>query len=181
MLIILGKTASGKDTILNELVKHGFRKMITYTTRPTRPGEMQDKTYHFISEDEFLEMVRKGLFLEYKPYETVNGTWYYGSLIKDYKKADDDTVVILNPDGYKDFLEKINLPHKSIYLYSNNNSIKERLIKRGDKKEEAERRLKQDNADFNGIENMVDKILYNNSNDNIENIVNKILTYLRNK
>lgn len=179
MLIILGKTASGKDTVLNELVEHGYRKMITYTTRPIRAGEIQDKTYHFISEEKFIDMVSKGLFLEYKSYETVDGTCYYGSLMNDYKKADDDTVVILNPDGYKDFLEKINLPHKSIYLYSNNNSIKERLIKRGDKKEEAERRLKQDNADFKGIEQLVDKIVYNNEGELIEKIVNVILRYLK--
>ena len=55
MIVLLGKTASGKDTILNELVKkYNYRKMITYTTRPMRKGEIQDKTYHFISDEEFL-------------------------------------------------------------------------------------------------------------------------------
>lgn len=37
MLILLGKTASGKDTVLNKLVReHGYKKIVTYTTRPKR-------------------------------------------------------------------------------------------------------------------------------------------------
>lgn len=178
MLIILGKTASGKDTILNELVKYGYHKMITYTTRPMRTGELQDKTYHFISEEKFLDMVSKGLFLEYKSYETVDGTRYYGSLMNDYKKADDDTVMILDPCGYKELLKKTNISHKVIYIYANNSTIKERLAKRGDKKEEADRRVKQDNIDFKGIENMVDKIIYNNSGKDINDVVQDILNYI---
>lgn len=178
MLIVLGKTASGKDTILAELVNQGYRKMTTYTTRPIRTGEIQDKTYHFISEEKFLDMVSKGLFLEYKSYDTVDGTWYYGSLLEDYENSDKGTVIILNPDGYKELLKKTNISHKSIYIYANNSTIKERLNKRGDKKEEAERRMKQDNIDFKGIENMVDKIIYNNSGKDINDVVQSILDYI---
>lgn len=178
MIIIIGKTASGKDTILNELIKHGYHKMVTYTTRPMRPGEVQDKNNHFISEDNFLEMIRKGLFLEHKSYKTIDGTWYYGSLINDYENSDERTVIILNPDGYKELLKKTNISHKSIYIYANNSTIKERLKKRGDKKEEAERRMKQDNIDFKGIENMVDKIIYNNSGKDINDVVQSILNYI---
>lgn len=178
MLIVLGKTASGKDTILEELVKHGYRKMITYTTRPMRPGEVQDKTYHYISEDKFLDMIRKGLFLEYKSYKTIDGIWYYGSLIEDYEKSDERTVVILDPCGYKELLKKTKISHKAIYIYANNSTIKERLAKRGDKKEEADRRVKQDNIDFKGIENMVDKIIYNNSGKDINDVVQAILNYI---
>lgn len=180
MLIVLGKTASGKDTILSKLVKQGYHKMITYTTRPMRPGELQDKTYHFISEDKFLDMIRKGLFLEYKSYKTIDGTWYYGSLIDDYVNSDERTVIILDPYGYKELLKKTNISHKAIYIYANNSTIKERLAKRGDKKEEADRRVKQDNIDFKGVENMVDKIIYNNSEKDINDVVRIILDYIEN-
>ena len=56
--------------------------------------------------------------------------------------------------------------------------IKKRLIKRGDDPKEAERRVSHDNDDFKGIENEVDKIVYNNENDTIDGAVQKILKYM---
>ena len=45
MVIILGRTCSGKDTVVNKLInQHGFKKVVTSTTRPMRKGEKQDIT-----------------------------------------------------------------------------------------------------------------------------------------
>ena len=53
--ILCGKSASGKDTLLRELIKDGyFQPLISTTTRPMRDGEVQDKDYHFISHDDFM-------------------------------------------------------------------------------------------------------------------------------
>lgn len=47
LLVLMGKSCSGKDTIANELVnKHGYENFVSYTTRPMRDGEVQDQTYH---------------------------------------------------------------------------------------------------------------------------------------
>lgn len=177
MIILLGKTASGKDTVLNRLVKeHGYKKIVTYTTRPKREREIQDVTYHFIGEDEFKEKIESGFFLEYKEYRSEHGTWYYGSAKEDYEKSDEKTVIILTPDGYRDFLREYpNMDHTSIYLYSNNKTLENRLIKRGDDPKEAKRRLDSDNKDFKGVQGLVHKIVYNNENDSLDEIVNKIL------
>ena len=179
MLVIIAKTASGKDTIVNELIsKHGFRKCITYTTRPMRDGEIQDITYHFITEDDFKQKVKNDFFAEYKLYNTEFGLWYYGVALEDIEKADDNTIVILTPDGYRDIIKKIKNNPKSIYIYANNSTIKERLVNRGDDPKEAQRRLEHDNLDFKGIETEVDKIIYNNKGTDINDVVNKILKYL---
>jgi guanylate kinase len=37
---------------------------ISHTTRAKRPGEIQDKDYHFVSEDEFTALLQAGAFLE---------------------------------------------------------------------------------------------------------------------
>ena len=67
MLIICGKSASGKDTIKRELIsKHGFKGIVTYTTRPPRKGEQDGVDYHFVSNEEFQMMVNSGFFLEWK-------------------------------------------------------------------------------------------------------------------
>lgn len=179
MMILIGKTASSKDTILNKLVtRHGFKKLTTYTTRPMRPNEKQNVTYHFVSEEDFHSKVDNGFFAEWKSYDTVFGTWYYGTALEDLDNADDDTVVILTPDGYRDIIKQFPNKLKSVYIYTNNSTIKERLVARGDNKDEARRRLEHDNMDFKGIENEVDKIFYNNKGTNIDEVVNNILNWL---
>ena len=55
--ILTGKTCSGKDTIMNELRKRGVRRIVTYTTRPMRYGEADGKTYHFVTDEKFKEMM----------------------------------------------------------------------------------------------------------------------------
>lgn len=177
MLILIGKTCSGKDTILNELVKRGYKKLITYTTRPIRKGEIDGISYNFITDEEFQDKINTGYFMEYQAFQTTNGTWYYGSALIDYEKATDKTVVILTPQGYKNFLKNVFIPHNAIYIYANNNTISKRLKKRGDSREEAERRLLHDNEDFKGIENEVTRIIYNNEGSDINDVVKKIIKY----
>lgn len=179
MIIMIGKTASGKDTIINKLVtKHGYKRVITYTTRPMRPGEQQDVTYHFITEEDFKKKIEDNFFAEYKTFNTQFGTWYYGTAIEDLENMDNKTIIILTPSGYRDIIHKIKNRPKVIYIYANNATIKERLRSRGDDKSEAQRRLEHDNSDFKGVENEVDKIFYNNKGNNIDDVVNKIVAWL---
>lgn len=179
MIIILGKTASGKDLTVKKLISlHNFSRLITYTSRPMRKGEKQDITYHYISEENFKQKIQDGFFAEWKSYETVDGVWYYGTALEDLENANDKTVIILTPDGYRDILSKLSEKPKSIYIYANNKTIQKRLVERGDNPKEAERRLEHDTIDFKGLENEVDKIFYNNDGTNINDVVDKILEFL---
>lgn len=182
MVTIIGKTASGKDKIVNELVsKHGFKKVITYTTRPMRKGEEQDITYHFVSDEDFKQKINEELFAEWKSYITADGVWYYGTALEDLKNGEYNSVIILTPDGYRDVVNKLSKKPIAIYIYANNTTIKKRLLKRGDDKNEAQRRLDHDNKDFKGIENEVDRIVYNNYGTNINEVVQKILDFVEDK
>ena len=175
MVILLGKTATGKDTIINKLVnEHGFKKLITYTTRPARKGEENGITYHFISEDNFKQKIKDDFFAEWKTYDTEFGTWYYGTALEDLQNADDKTVIILTPDGLKDIKDRVHNIF-SIYIFADNNTIVNRLIRRGDNPNEANRRLQHDNDDFLGIENIVDTIIFNNKETKIDKVVARIL------
>ena len=180
MIIIVGKTASGKDTVVKKLVDdYKYTKIITYATRPMRKGEKQDITYHFISDDEFNQKINEGFFAEYKAYDTEFGKWYYGTSLEDLENAEDNNIIILTPDGYRDVVNKLSKKPIAIYIYANNATIKKRLLKRGDDKNEAERRVSHDNDDFKGIENEVDKIVYNNDGTDINNVIQKILDIAR--
>ena len=178
IIVLAGKSASGKNFVAKKLEEHGYKTIVTYTTRPKRKGEKQDITYHFISDEEFKQKIDEGFFAEYKAYDTEFGILYYGTALEDLENADDKSVIILTPAGYRDIEDKVDCKVVSIYLYANNATIKKRLIARGDNPKEAERRVLHDNEDFKGIENEVDRIVYNNESDTIDSVVQKILKYV---
>ena len=183
MLCFIGKTASGKNLTRDQLVeKYHFSPIVTYTTRPMRNGEIQDVTYHFISYEEFKQKIDEGFFAEWKSYITNDGLWYYGSSLEDIENADNKSVIILTPQGYRDIKKK--LPDKNIaciYLYENIDTMRKRLSKRGDDPKEVERRIKSDLEDFKNFESEADKIVYNNDGTDIDEVIKKILDFVEEK
>ena len=97
-----------------------------------RKGEIQDKTYHFVSEEEFLDKLNSEFFLEHKKYETAEGEWYYGSAKEDYENGVNSSVIILTPSGFEALKvyiarQKVDIDIVSIYIYANNKTISNRL------------------------------------------------------
>lgn len=181
MLILIGKTASGKDAISSELIReYGFSKVVRYTTRPIRKEEIPGDTYYFISQKEFFEKVESNFFAEWKEYDTVHGKWYYGTSEESLLGDTQNKVIILPPACYRDVKDKLVSDTKVAYIYANNMTIEERLLKRGDNSKEAQRRLQSDNADFKGIEYEVEKIFYNNRHCNISDVVEDIVNWYSN-
>ena len=167
LLVLMGKSCSGKDTIANELVnKYGYESFVSYTTRPMRDGEVQDQTYHFISEDEFINKINDGFFLEHRKYLSENGLWYYGTAKEDYEK-DSKMVSILPPDGVNTLISK-GINPKVIYIYANQTTVKNRLLKR---------RIKADNVDFRGAEMLANLSIYNNEGKELSEVVNEVLKW----
>ena len=77
---IMGKSATGKDTIYEELLEHrglGLRPLIMYTTRPIRANEMDGVQYHFTDVEGLRQMQSEGRVIELRSYNTVHGIWYY--------------------------------------------------------------------------------------------------------
>ena len=154
MLVLLGKTSVGKDTILKEITKLGLKSIVSYTTRPMRDGEVEGVNYHFIDKSQFRRMKLQGFFAETTSYNVATGgTWYYGSALKD---MNDDAIVILNPEGLRALKENKDIHPISFLITAKEDTLRERLKKRGDNPEEAERRLKADKEDFSDIDDLVD-------------------------
>lgn len=177
MLIVLcGKTASGKTLVRNILKMEGFKPIVTYTTRPPRKGEIDGRSYHFITLEEFERGISNEMFAEYKHYSVANGDeWYYGCS-KESLKENENGVIILTPQGYRDVVDS--LPkHVCIYLYANRNTIARRLKARGDDKDEIERRMKTDEDDFLNFQYEPNvKIVYNNDGTKIDNVIKRIVS-----
>lgn len=179
ILVLIGKTCSGKTAVLNKLCsEHGYKRIIIYTTRPARKSEIDGVSYHFTSEDEFFYKVASGFFAEYYTYTTANGKWHYGSAKDDYENVDEKTAIILTPEGYKDICLNLKKKPLSIYLYSNAATIENRMKSRSDKAEQ-KRRIEDDNRKFKGIEKEVDFIVYNNQNDKLDDVVGSIIAKVK--
>ncbi|MBX3013972.1 MAG: guanylate kinase [Caldilineaceae bacterium] len=67
LVVISGPSGVGKDATLNQM-KQGnqpFYFVVTATTRPKRPNEVDGVDYHFVSVGEFAEMIENNELLEY--------------------------------------------------------------------------------------------------------------------
>lgn len=155
MLVLVGKTCTGKDTLLKQLVSNfGYKPVVSYTTRPPRSGEVDGEDYHFIDKSQFRRMKLQGFFAETTSYNVATGeTWYYGTLLKDLK---DDSIIILNPEGLRTLKHNKDLNIVSFLITAKEETLRERLANRGDNPEESERRLKADQEDFSNISDLVD-------------------------
>lgn len=67
LVVLSGPSGVGKDATLNMLKECNFPFyfVVTATTRPIRPGEVDGQDYHFITVGEFAEMIEEGELLEY--------------------------------------------------------------------------------------------------------------------
>lgn len=77
---IMGKSASGKDTIYRHLLEDeefSFQKMVPYTTRPIRSGEKNGADYFFTDEAGLEKICRDGKLVELRTYQTAHGPWHY--------------------------------------------------------------------------------------------------------
>ncbi|KNA08540.1 hypothetical protein SOVF_161750 [Spinacia oleracea] len=67
IIVISGPSGVGKDAVIKRLreVRENIHFVVTATSRPMRPGEVDGRDYFFVSKDEFLGMVEKGELLEH--------------------------------------------------------------------------------------------------------------------
>ena len=86
LFILIGKSASGKDTVYKRLLEDpslGLKPYVGYTTRPIRSGEEEGREYFFVSQKELEEYEAEGLLIEKRVYHTVHGDWCYFSVDSD--------------------------------------------------------------------------------------------------
>ena len=70
LIILSGPSGSGKDTVLNELVKvmDDVKISISMTTREKRAGEIDGLHYYFVNREYFEKMISENKVLEYAEY-----------------------------------------------------------------------------------------------------------------
>ena len=82
----------------------------------------------------------------------------------DFLNANNKSIVIITPEGFRELREKYNFDIFSIYIDCDEDILEERINNRGDNPIEINRRLKADKKDFEFINKDVDRVVFNNGN-----------------
>lgn len=87
-IVISAPSGAGKTTLITRLVKEvrGLEFSISTTTRSSRRGEVDGKSYYFISKDEFRKRIKETAFVE---WAMVHGN-YYGTSKKEIDRITSD-------------------------------------------------------------------------------------------
>lgn len=167
LLILCGKTASGKNTYRETLLQRNpsWHRAVSHTTRPMREGEENHLQYHFTETVPFITMAIQNFFIEttgYKFSDYIEEKWYYG-LSRHEVDNDKINLAILNKEGAEKALgifgkEKV----KIIYLHSDNEELRRRGHERLDDRVRFEMRLRDDELQFEGVEEIADLVLNTN-------------------
>lgn len=103
--ILMGKSASGKDTLYKKILEYKDLKLQTvvgYTTRPIRTGETEGVEYHFVDWDAFEAFQAAGKVIESRIYHTVLGDWNYFTVADGQIDLEHQDYLMLNTlEGYE--------------------------------------------------------------------------------
>ena len=179
IIALCGKSGAGKDSLMIAIFSHlekYLNPIISHTTRPKREKEIADKSYHFVSEDEFLTLID-----ENKMLETTNfNNWYYGTSI-DSLSNDKINIGVFNPDGIMSLLEDDRIELEIYYITAKG---KTRLIRQLNREENPDvdeiiRRYDADEIQFQKMNNIKCNIMVNETFSDYTTIVDSICEKVR--
>jgi guanylate kinase len=97
LYIVSAPSGAGKTSLLKALIKETLdvRISVSHTTRKQRAGEQNGIDYHFVTLNEFQQMIKQDAFLE---YAEVFGNYYGTSRSWVQQQLDEGTDIILEID-----------------------------------------------------------------------------------
>lgn len=118
---ILGKSGSGKTTILNEFIKNNpnIKKVIQFTSRPKRINEEHGVDYLFVDNKVFKWGIDNDIFASSQSFKVIDEEeWHYGVSWSSLHGTE-DKILVTNPDEYKQLKEKLGKYVFAIYIDCN--------------------------------------------------------------
>jgi len=130
IFIITGPSGAGEDSVIEGIQKYfPIEKIITSTTRPIRPREIEGKDYYFLSHEEFKKKIENNDFFEWALEDNGN---YYGGEHREIKRVLNSNKIGIWKIDYKGVIQakKILEDVISIYLHVPIEIIEKRLKNR---------------------------------------------------
>lgn len=165
LIAIIGRSASGKDYLFRQtcISNPDLNKVIHYTTRPRRPGEVNGVDYIFVSEEELTNLSEEEKLFT----TTCFNDWYYAIGIDSFNK-DKINIGVFNPfeivELIEDYSDEFDI--KIVETYASEQLRYERSLKRLESHpfneeglKEMCRREKADTIDFKMVKNIPHRIL----------------------
>lgn len=147
IICIVGKTASGKDTVTAYLKrKYGIPQVCSYTTRPMRTYERNGVEHYFVSKKEFDKVLNTEHVLAYTQFDKT-GIEYCATI--EGMKAPLMSYII-DPNGIAYMQQfKNQIECKSVYIYVPDTELLDRALLRGDNIETVYQRMDSEHRQFN--------------------------------
>jgi guanylate kinase len=145
LFIVSAPSGAGKTSLCQKLtaVIPDIRHSVSYTTRPPRKGEVNDRDYTFISEHEFRKMAKKNEFAE---WAEVHGHLYGTSRkrLEEIREAGIDVILDIDTQGAVEIREHYDDGVCIFILPPSMEALRERLEKRmSNSPEEIDLRMKR--------------------------------------
>lgn len=175
--ILVGQSAAGKDWVLGRLMEeYGYGKLVSCTTRPRRPHEVEGVDYYFKEKPPTMATPHAA----HRTYTTVeNGeeaTWHYW--LTPEEVARDTYIGILDYEGAKELIEWsyefVGKRPTIVYVWASAETLRRRAEGRpGYEKEEFDRRLEIDLAWEEEAIRMADIVINNDKENKDETEINE--------
>lgn len=123
IICIIGRTCSGKDTLVKKLCAEGsnFSPIISFTDRPKRTDETHGVEHYFLKKENFDELIEEKkddiiAYTEIKKDDATEG-YRYCALRNEFEEFGHN-IYVIDPKGYKELKEKLpKVDIRSIYIY----------------------------------------------------------------
>lgn len=185
---LMGKSASGKDSIYRELVnRYPFQSLVMYTTRPKRQGEEEGVQYYFTEESDYQRLLAAGKVVEARCYQTVYGPWIYYTVDDGeiHREGREDYLMIGTLESYQKIRDYYGPDLvRPLYLEVEDGIRLERALKRERAQTEPRyrelcRRYLADEEDFSEENLKKAGIVQRFSNEDMETCLKQILEFVR--
>lgn len=160
IIVIVGKTSCGKDTVARYLrEKYNVEPIVSYTTRPIRDCEVNGREHWFVTSGKMAELKQHPE--ELLAYTQFPKTGFEYCASTQYLNEDKVFSYILNPEGIEWLKEhRKDVDILEIGLEVPEDVIRERAISRGDDPEDVEERLDSERKQFDEyMQNNRDKVI----------------------